>query len=132
MHKLTAKTKKMIAMHKLKIMALIVSLSFVLTTCYDSSSEKPAPHPVALPPVGHAANGSTYYQTNCGACHKAGQDDPTSAFGASNLAQRHDMMTTDMSNFDTTSTYTLMGAYSNIPAQRVADLKAYLKSVPKI
>lgn len=114
------------------IVALIVALSIVLTTCYESSSEKPPPPPVAQPPVGLVTNGSIYYQTNCALCHKAGQDDPVSAFGASDLAQRHAVITSDMSNFDATSSFNLMGAFSNIPAQRVVDLKAYLESVPMI
>jgi len=117
-------------------MTLMVTLSLVLVGCFESSSEQPPP-PIAPPvepiePVGVTTNGAIYYQNNCAACHKAGQDDPTSAFGASDLAQRHDMMTTDMSNFDTTSSFNMMGAYGKVPAQRVADLKAYLESVPKL
>ncbi len=124
-------------MHKLTTMALILSLSLALTGCFDSNSEDPAPPPVApvqqpVNIVGLTVNGAVYYQNNCAACHKAGQDDPVSAFGASDLAQRHDMITTDMSNFDATASFNLMGAFSNVPAQREADLKAYLQSVPAI
>lgn len=115
----------------------MLALSLALASCYDSNSEDPAPAPLlpAKQPVnivGLTSNGSIYYQNNCAVCHRTGQDDPTSAFGASDLAQRHDMITTDMSNFDTTSTFNMMGAYGSVPAQRVADLKAYLQSVPAI
>ncbi len=122
-------------MHTLTTMTFIVTLSLVLVSCFDSSSEQ-APPPITTPPadsvkpIGISTNGAIYYQNNCATCHQAGRDDSTSAFGASDLAQRHDMMTTDMSNFDTTSNFNMMGAYSDIPAQRVADLKAYLKSIP--
>jgi len=122
-------------MHKLTTMTLMAALIPVLAGCFESGSEQPAPPAIVPPPpplVGHTLNGSTYYQSNCATCHKAGKDDPTSAFGASDLAQRHDMITIDMSNFDATSTFSLMGAFKNIPAQRVADLKAYLRSVPAI
>ncbi len=124
-------------MYKLTTMTLMLTLSLALAGCYDSNSEDPAPAPlvpVQLPAsiVGLNTNGSIYYQNNCAACHKAGQDDPTSAFGASDLAQRHDMIASDMSNFDATSTFNMMGAYGSVPAQRVADLKAYLQSVPAI
>ncbi len=122
-------------MHKLTTMILMLALSLALVGCYDSNSEEAAPAPLLSPQqpvsiVGLTANGSIYYQNNCAVCHKAGQDDPTSAFGAADLAQRHDMVTTDMSNFDTTSTFNMMGAFGSLPAQRVADLKAYLQSVP--
>jgi cytochrome c5 len=124
-------------MNKLTTIILMLTLSLALASCFDSSSESPAPAPLkpAQPPtsiVGITANGSVYFQNNCAVCHKAGQDDPTSAFGASDLAQRHDMITTDMSNFDATSTFNMMGAFGSVPAQRVADLKAYLQSVPAI
>ena len=118
-------------MNKLTTMTLMVTLGLVVVGC-NSGSEQAAPPAVEPPPTGFVANGSTYYQTNCGTCHKAGADDPTSAFGAADLAQRQDMIATDMSNYDTTSTYNLMLAFNNIPAQRVADLKAYLASVPQI
>ena len=123
-------------MYKLSTI-FVLALSLALTSCYDSNSEDPAPAPlvpVQQPPtiVGLTSNGSIYYQSNCAVCHKAGQDDPTSAFGASDLAQRHDMITTDMSSFDATSTFDLMGAFGSVPAQRTADLKAYLQSVPAI
>ncbi len=119
-------------MGRLIVVAIIITISIVLATCYESSSEKPPPPPVVPPLAGVAVNGSIYYQNNCGSCHKAGRDDPASAFGASDLAQRHARITSDMSNFDATSTFNLMGAFSNIPAQRVVDLKAYLESVPMI
>ncbi len=121
-------------MQKLATITSVVTLSLMLASCFDSGSEE-AVSPAVSPPavlVGVAANGAIYYQTNCGICHKSGQNDPTSAFGASDLAQKHNMITTDMSDFDTTSTFNLMASYNNVPEQRVADLKAYLESVPKL
>jgi len=114
-------------------MTSVITLSLVLAGCIDSSSEQVVPtvNPSAAL-VGVAENGAIYYQTNCGICHQIGQHDPTSAFGASDLAQKHNMITTDMSDFDTTSTFNLMASYINVPEQRVADLKAYLESVPKL
>lgn len=118
-------------MQKLTIMSFVVALSLVSASCFESGSEESAPPAVQAPPKGVAADGLTYYQTNCASCHKVGQDDPTSAFGASDLAQKHDMIATNMSNYDSVSTFNLMTSFNNIPAQRVADLKAYLVSVPK-
>jgi mono/diheme cytochrome c family protein len=121
-------------MQKLTTMTSVITLSLVLAGCFGSDSEQavtPAVNsPTAL--VGVAENGAIYYQTNCGICHQVGPNDPTSAFGASDLAQKHNMITTDMSNFDTTSTFNLMASYNNVPEQRVADLKAYLETVPKL
>jgi len=119
-------------MNKLTTLTLMVTLSSVLAGCFESGSETPPPEPVAPAPTGFVANGATYYQSNCATCHKAGADDPTSAFGAADLAQRQDMIAMDMSNYDTTSTFNLMLAFNNVPDQRVADLKAYLASVPRI
>ncbi|MCP4981790.1 MAG: cytochrome c [Gammaproteobacteria bacterium] len=122
-------------MQKLMAMILMVSLSLALTGCYQSNSEEPPPDAIqiqAAPPVGLTASGSTYYQTNCATCHKAGADDVTSAFGASDLAQKQDMIVIDMSTYDMFSSFNLMMAFSSVPDQRVADLKSYLESIPKI
>ena len=119
-------------MNKLTTTTLMVTLSLALTSCFESGSEEAAPPPVTPPPTGLAADGATYYQSNCASCHKAGADDTTAAFNASDLAQKHEMIAVDMSTFDTTSTFDLMLTYSNLPEQRVADLKAYLESVPTI
>lgn len=124
--------RKVITMHKLKTLMVMVTLSFAFAGCFESGSEQTPPPPVSPPPVGKISDGSTYYQSNCSTCHKAGADDTTSAFGAIDLAQRQDMITTNMSSFDKTSGFNLMGAFSNVPEQRVADLKAYLASVPII
>ena len=121
-------------MQKLTTMTSVVILSLVLAGCLDSNSGEavtPAVTPSATR-VGVTADGAIYYQTNCGICHKIGQHDPTSAFGASDLAQKHNMIITDMSDYDRTSTFNLMASYNNVPEQRVADLKAYLESVPKL
>lgn len=124
-------------MHKLITVTLLFALSFVLAGCYDSSSEVPPPqvtppHVITPPLAGVATNGKIYYQNRCGICHSAGRDDSTSAFGAVNLAQRQDMITSDISNFDQKSGFNLMGTFMNIPEQRVADLKAYFESVPAL
>ena len=119
-------------MQKLTTTTLVVTLSLALASCFESGSEEPPPPAVQLPPEGIVADGTTYYQTNCASCHKIGTVDTTSAFGASDLAQKQDMIIADMSAYDTTSGFTLMGAFSNVPEQRVADLKAFLASVPKI
>ncbi len=118
--------------HKLLIATLLVTLSFALSNCYDSTSEVPPPQVATPPPplLGLATNGHIYYQNRCATCHSAGRDDITSAFGAVDLARRQDMIAVDISNFDQTSGFNLMGTYNDIPAQRVADLKAYLKTVP--
>ncbi|MBI3563061.1 MAG: hypothetical protein HY080_15230 [Gammaproteobacteria bacterium] len=119
-------------MKKLTTVVSMVTLSIALASCFESGSETPPPPAVQPPPVGVAKDGLTYYQSNCAVCHKAGSDDTTTAFGASDLAQRHDMIAMNMSNYDTTSGFTMMLAFNNVPEQRVADLKAYLKSIPKI
>ena len=119
-------------MQKLTTTTLVVTLSLALASCFESGSEEPPPPAVQLPPEGFITDGSTYYQTNCATCHKIGAVDTTSAFGASDLAQKQDMIRADMSTYDSTSTFNLMGSFTNVPEQRVADLKAYLASVPKI
>jgi len=119
-------------MKKLTTVVSMVTLSLALASCFESGSETTPPPAVAPPPVGLAKDGLTYYQSNCASCHQAGLDDTTAAFAATDLAQRQDMIAADMSNYDTTSSFDLMLAFNNVPAQRVADLKAYLKSVPKI
>lgn len=122
-------------MNKLTTITLMVILSVALTGCFDSSSEQAAPAAIIIPtppPTGVTANGKIYYQSNCAACHQAGADDTTSAFSAIDLAQNQDKIATDMSTFDGTSGFNLMGAYSNVPAQRVADLKVYFASIPVI
>ena len=117
-------------MKKLITLTLMFTLSLALAGCYESSSEATAPAAIEPPPVGVVANGATYYETRCAICHKVGKDDITTVFGAVELAQKQDMIATDMSNYDKTSGFNLMLVLNNVPAQRVADLKAYLKSVP--
>ncbi|VAW90586.1 hypothetical protein MNBD_GAMMA21-27 [hydrothermal vent metagenome] len=118
-------------MHNLTTVTLILSLNLILAGCFESDSEKTPPPAIPTPATGVVTNGSIYYQTNCVACHKAGMDDPSSAFGAADLAQRQDMIASDMRNYDTTSSFNMMQTFRNIPAQRVADLKAYFASVPR-
>ncbi len=119
-------------MQKRITVTLMVTLSLALVSCFESGSETTPPPAVQPPPVGIAKDGLTYYQGNCASCHMAGPDDTTSAFGAADLAQRQDMIAENMSNYDATSSFNLMLAFNSIPAQRVADLKAYLRSVPQI
>lgn len=119
-------------MQKLTTFSFVLLLSLALTGCFNSSSEDTPPPAIDPPPAGVTADGAVYYQTSCADCHKAGADDTTNAFGAIDLAQKQDMIRSDMSNYDQTSGFNLMTVFSNVPAQRVADLKAYLASVPQI
>ena len=115
-------------------------VSLTLAGCFESSSEVAPPPAIEPPPigvdvgvkVGVVGDGQIYYQNRCATCHSAGRDDPVSAFGAVDLAQKQDMITVDISDFDETSGFNLMGAFSDIAPQRVADLKAYLESVPAL
>jgi mono/diheme cytochrome c family protein len=118
-------------MNKLMTMSLMVTLSLGLAGCFNSGSEESPPPAVEPPPTGLVANGATYYATNCGSCHSAGTDDTTNAFGASDLAQKQDMITNDMSTYDQSSGFDLMTVFSDLPDQRVADLKSYLSTVPQ-
>lgn len=118
-------------MNKQIAMTLMVTLSLGLAGCFNSGSEDSPPPAVEPPPTGLVANGATYYAANCASCHKAGADDTTNAFGASDLAQKQDMIVNDMSTYDQTSGFNLMTTFSNVPDQRVADLKSYLATVPQ-
>jgi mono/diheme cytochrome c family protein len=135
----TAMTKRIqkhlwevITMKKLTTVTLMVTLGLSLAGCYESGSESTPPPAVEPPPTGVAADGATYYQSNCAACHKLGAVDTTNAFGAADLAQKQDMVASDMSTYDALTGLNLMTTYSAVPAQRVADLKAYFASVPAI
>ena len=119
-------------MQRLTTISLMVALSFMFSGCFESGSESTPPPAVEPPPTGFIADGATYYQTNCATCHKAGQDDTTNAFGAADLAQKQDMITNDMSNYDQTTGFNMMLSINNVPDQRVADLKAYLESVAQV
>jgi len=123
---------EVIKMKKLTTVSLMATLVLGLGGCFDSGSEQTAPPAVTPPPTGVVANGSTYYQSNCASCHKAGADDTTSAFGGSDLAQKQDMIASNMSTYDATSGFNLMLGFSSVPEQRVADLKAYFASVPTV
>ena len=124
--------RKVITMHKLTTAAVMVTLSLSLASCFESGSEEEAAPAVTPPPTGLVADGQTYYASNCAACHKLGAVDTTNAFNGADLAQKQDMITNDMSGYDTSSGFNLMNTFSNVPDQRVADLKAYLASVPAI
>lgn len=121
-------------MNKINQFALILFLGLSVVGCYDSSSDN-EPRTVVVDDggggggggIGSATDGSTYYSSNCSACHAAGVDDTTSALGATDLAQKHDMITNDMSAYD--ATYNMMFTFSNLSQKRVDDLKAYLATL---
>jgi len=122
-------------MKKLKLIQITLLLmtgfvaSSVLVSCYDSNSETPAPSPVTKPgpAPGLSFNGKVYYEQNCSACHAAGVDDTTTAFGAIDLANQQSKISNDMSKSDVT--YNTMGRFNNIDQQRVDDLKKYLSGL---
>lgn len=124
--------RKVITMNKLTAATVLVTLSLSLASCFESGSEETAPQPVAPPATGVAANGQTYYNSNCSTCHKAGAYDTTNAFNAADLAQKQDMIANNMSTYDQSSGFDLMTTFSNVSEQRVADLKAFLASIPAI
>ncbi len=122
-------------MNKLIQITLLVLLGLGLGGCFNSSSDE-APPPLLNPGdgtkvptgvIGSNSDGQTYFDANCGVCHAANPDDTTTAFTATDLAGKQDMIATDMSGFDTTTQ--MMTTMSNIPQQRVNDLKAYLGSL---
>lgn len=114
-------------MKKLTTISTLVALCTALAGCFESGSETTPPPAVPLPPTGIVLDGKTYYSSNCGTCHKAGTEDTTAAFGASDLAQKQDMIVTNMGDYDLS--LNLMTAFSNVPSQRVLDLRAFLQSV---
>jgi cytochrome c5 len=112
------------------LLVLILGLSVV--ACYDSSSDN-EPRVVTVDGggggggIGSATEGKTYYTNTCSDCHAAGADDTSTALGATDLAQKHDMITNDMSAYD--ATYNMMFTFSNLSQKRVDDLKAYLATL---
>jgi len=72
-------------------------------------------------------DGKIYYQTNCGGCHSAGNDDPVAVFSASDLSvSTH--ISNDVSKYGGATSF-LMKRFTKIPEQRVIDLRAYLNSI---
>lgn len=113
-------------MKTLTTISTLVLLNLALAGCYESGSETTPPPAVPLPLVGVVDNGKTYFESNCSACHSLGVDYTPPHFGASNLAQKQDMIATNMSDYDPTTQ--LMTAFFNVPDQRVVDLKAFIIS----
>lgn len=118
-------------MNNIKQITLVLLLTVSMVGCYDSSSDNdPAPVPAPSGTVGglgSATEGQTYYTSSCGTCHAAGADDTTTAFNSSDLAQKQDMITNDMSAYDATTQ--MMTQFNNVSQKRVDDLKAYLATL---
>jgi len=72
-------------------------------------------------------NGQAFYATNCAICHSAGTDDTTAAFNASNLAQRANPLSRNLTMYG--GPCQLMGAYYALNQQNVDELKAYLATL---
>ena len=72
-------------------------------------------------------NGQAFYAANCAICHSAGTDDTTTAFNASDLAQRANPLSKNLSSYG--GQYQLMGAYYALAQQNVDELKAYLATL---
>lgn len=120
-------------MNKINKLILVLFLGLSVVACYDSSSDN-EPRTVVVDNgggggggVGSATDGSIYYTNTCSACHAAGADDTVVALGATDLAQKQDMITNDMSAYD--ATYNMMFTFSNVTQKRVDDLKAYLATL---
>lgn len=110
------------SINTIKSISLLSLLALVLTGCYESSTEEAPP---SLQQT--AINGKQFYQDNCAVCHAAGQDDTSTAFNASDLAQSQTVLGTDLSMYG--GQYQLMGQFANVPAQQLAELKAYLATL---
>jgi mono/diheme cytochrome c family protein len=115
----------------MKKFIIIFSFALFLVSCGGGDSTPVDIGPTKVTAV--VADGETFYQYECSGCHSAGLDE-TSAFGSSNLAQKQDLIQSDLSRFGGTpfsdpDVKKLMGRFSNLSKQRVADLKAYLTSL---
>lgn len=118
--------------HRIKQVTLVLILSFAVVGCYDSSSDNlhstvDVGDGGGGAPIGSVANGKIYYNSNCSSCHAAGADDTTSAFGSSDLRQKHGLIANDMSALDPTNK--MMTQLNNVSQQRVDDLVAYLATL---
>lgn len=110
------------------ITILTMTFGLALTGCYQSGSESSPPPPVAKPLSGVIADGQIYYESNCASCHNIGTAYAPPHLSALDMKGRQDWIQSDMSAADTVSGFNLMSSFSNIPAQRVADLKAFVAS----
>ena len=72
-------------------------------------------------------NGRAFYAQNCQVCHSAGNEDTTTAFLSTDLALSVNPLSRNMSAYG--GQFQLMGAYYDIPQQKVDELKAFLASI---
>jgi len=118
--------------HRIKQATLVLILSFAVAGCYESSSDNlhstvDGGDNGGGAPIGSSANGKIYYNSNCSACHAAGADDTTTAFGSSDLRQKQALIANDMSALDPTNK--MMTQLNDVSQQRVDDLIAYLATL---
>jgi len=112
-----------------KIVSLLI-LGSLLISCGGGDDAPKTTKTTSITAV--AADGKIFYQYECGGCHSAGKDDGISAFASSDLAQKQNLIKANLSEFGATginNVENIMGRFSNLSEQRVADLKAYLKSL---
>jgi hypothetical protein len=90
--------------------------------------------------VGSRTSGKDYYMSECAVCHRSGSDDIEYTFSSNDIANdyqnrpdqaaKDSYITEDMHAYGPASkNHNLMGRFDTVPAQSVADLKAYLESV---
>jgi mono/diheme cytochrome c family protein len=72
-------------------------------------------------------NGQAFYTSNCGVCHAAGADDTTTAFNATDLAQRTNPLVRNISMYN--GQYQLMGTFYDVSQQNIDELKAYVATL---
>ncbi|MDH5324458.1 MAG: Ig-like domain-containing protein [Gammaproteobacteria bacterium] len=72
-------------------------------------------------------NGRAFYAAKCAICHAAGVDDTSRAFNASDLALKSMPLSRNLSLYG--GPYELMGAFNNIPQNKVDELRAYFASL---
>ncbi|MFV1983272.1 MAG: c-type cytochrome [Thiohalomonadales bacterium] len=128
---------------------LVAFIALFLFAC--SSSNDPAPStnkgagtgptdPVVI--AKQVAAGKEYYMSECAVCHKAGADDTTNAFSSVDLvvdyqgktkAAKDTYIVPDMHTYGLAGSdnHNLMGRFDLVPAQSVADLKAYFETALK-
>jgi len=102
--------------------------SFSYTIVDSDNNEASATVTVRVDPL-VIGEGKFFYQQNCGICHKAGSDDITRAFFASDLALSQSTLTPDLSVYG--GSYQLMGSFQDVEQENIDRLKAYFKVVPQ-
>ncbi len=105
----------------------IIADAIVSVVCSDN--------PVVV--IGNAVMGKSYYMSECAVCHRSGIDDKSVAYGSSDLAENYQIgrdstpsttnIAADMHTIG--PMLNLMGRFTDIPTDRVADLEAYLDGV---